>query len=178
MKALMAVLSYALSAAIVCAACGGNPGPSSPDDAANNDASGDAPACDQSCLVQGWWINVALSNCAVLCMGVPTASECGHSDCEQVTAQRYDETGTLRVLSPLLHSNEARSFNLLGNLMTSSYTLLPECKLQVNSSQPQVFHCTAQELAFSVGSFTAASVEEEHALDNAAASGQAGEYAY
>jgi hypothetical protein len=159
---------------LLAAACGQSSVTNPPTD---GDADGsETNVCAEACYESRWWINVGSSNCNVFCMGSPGYPECAQSDCEQVSAERFD-AGTVRTLVPMLHSSQHRGFYLLGAAMTESYTV-SECRMQVGSRPQQMFSCNGDTLAFSVGEFMAATGEQAAALDTAASMNVMQDYTY
>jgi hypothetical protein len=144
-------------------------------DSSSDASPGDGMSCDAACVRQGWWIGVS-SNCNVVCMANPSLTECKQSDCEAVEATRYEDTR--KSLAPMLHSAQARSFYLIGSLMTSTYAVDTNCHLQVGSAMPRAFSCTSMMLTLPTAVLTAASSAQATALDSAATANTAGHYTY
>lgn len=152
-------------------ACGDSS--SSPDDAT---APGDVPTCSPDCVESRWWLSTS-SNCMVLCSANPSYPECSQRDCAVGDARRFDGT-SVKTLSPLMYSDNARSFQLLGGVMTNTYVIDTSCMLRVGNQPPMDFTCTADELRFSTGNLRAASSAQTVALDAALAAGAPGRYQY
>jgi len=168
--------SELIALAILPAACGES-GSHPPDDANGITDSSGTSACPSSCFEQRWWINVGSSNCTVFCMGNPGYPECAASDCMQISVERFD-AGSVRSLAPFLFSAQQRGFYLLGALMTDSYVVSTDCKLQVDSRPQQTFSCSGDTLTFTVGQYTAATSDQAIALDAAAAMNTMRDYTY
>src|SRR5262249_29000128 len=98
----------------------------------------DAPSCEPACFEQRWWTNVALANCNVFCMASPSLPECAHADCKQVSAEQF-AGGTLRTLGPMTFSAELRSFDLLGAVMTQTYSATADCHVAIDSHPSEPF---------------------------------------
>jgi len=149
-------------------ACGGN--------TASDDAPpGDGASCSAACVMQGWWIGVS-SNCDVVCMADPTLTECMQADCEVIEASRFEDMR--KSLAPMLHSAQARSFYLIGSLMTTTYAVDASCQLQIGTAMPKPFSCTSTMLTLQTAILAAASAEQTTALDAAAAANTSGHYTY
>lgn len=140
-------------------------------------SSPDAPSCESACFEQRWWINVALANCSVFCMGNPGLPECAHADCKEVSAEIF-VGGMVRTLAPMAFSAENRSFDLLGAVTSDTYSVRADCKVAIGTHTPEAFACNGNVLTFSVGRFTAASAGQAAALDAAAAANAPGQYRY
>lgn len=133
-------------------------------------------SCAPSCFETRWWIGVSY-NCTVLCMGSPNLAECMRSDCEAVEARRY-VGGQIASLAPMLYSAEARSFYLLGSLMTNTYASTDPCMVRVDTRPAQPFTCEGDSLTFSTAVFHAASTSASTALDTAFTTNTPGRYSY
>lgn len=149
----------------------GEPSSPSPNDAASDV---DAVACAADCVEDRWWLSMS-SDCALFCSGTPYP-ECNESDCTIGDARRFGGTD-VETLTPLMYSETARSYQLLGGVMNDPYTIDGSCALSVDGQPPMEFTCSADELTFATGTLRAASAPQTIALDEALASGP-GRYQY
>lgn len=152
-------------------ACGD--GAPSIDDAAS---SADGPTCSADCIEARWWVSRS-SDCSAICSANPSYPECSQTDCSVGDARRFDGT-SVKSLSPLVYSDMARSFQLLGSVTTETYVIDSDCMLRVGSRPAMTLTCGETELRFSTGVLREASSAQALGLDAALAAGAPGRYTY